>query len=892
MPEKKKPTLYIIDGAGYYYRAYFAIRQRLTTSKGLPTNAVYGFALMLRKILKEKAPDCAVVAFDSKEKTFRHEMYTEYKAHRPEMPEDLSAQIPYIDRLIEACNLPVLRVPGYEADDLIGSLSAKGAKSGFDVVIVTSDKDLMQLVGGGRRIYDSLKDREIGPKEVEERFGVPPDKVADVLGLMGDTSDNIPGVPGVGEKTATALVREYGGLEEVLAAAEKITRKKLSENLVKYADQARLSKELATITDEAPADFAPDGWKVRSPDTEKLRALYTELEFTSLLKELEPAASKIPRDYRAVLDEAAFAEMIGELSSSGGFTVDTETTSTDPMKARLVGMSFCAMEGRGYYLPLRHDYEGAPRQLEPGKVLPEIKKLLENEKIEKYGHNIKYDIVVLASEGVGVEPVSFDTMIASYLLNPAGRHALSTVAMERLGEKMTEYSDICGSGAKQITFDKAPVDKAADYSAEDADMTFRLTGAMRPLIGKEGLEKLLEEVEIPLIKVLARMEMTGVLVDSAALSALSVEIGDDMKWLEEKIFEEAGEEFNVNSPKQLGEVLFEKLKLPGAKRTKTGYSTGQAVLEELSGRSELVGHVLEYRQLAKLKGTYADALPKMINEKTGRIHTSFNQTVAATGRLSSSDPNLQNIPVRTEMGRKIRKAFIAPEGHKIVSADYSQIELRLLASFSGEESLLSAFARGEDIHARTAAEIFGVAPEFVTPDMRRVAKTVNFGVIYGQTAFGLARELKISRADAGRYIDSYFKRHPKIKSHINGVIKKAKKDGYVTTILGRKRWLPDINAADRQARQFAERNAVNTPMQGSAADIIKLAMISIHGRLEEGGFESKMILQVHDELVFEAPEGEVRRLSAMVREEMEGAYELAAPLVVDIGVGENWDEAH
>ncbi len=888
----QKRSLYLIDGAGYYYRAYFAIRQYLSNSKGTPTNAVYGFALMLKKIMKDKTPDYALIVFDSKEKTFRHEMYELYKAHRPKMPDDLAVQLPFIDRLIEGYNLSAIKEPGYEADDLIGTIAVKAAKEGYDVVIATSDKDMMQLIAPGVRIFDPMKDKLIGPKEVREKFGAGPDKVADVLGLMGDSSDNIPGVPGVGEKTARALVAEYGGMEKVLKAAEGMSKKKLKENLIEYAEQARLSKQLATIKLDSPVKFDPEKWKVGGPDNEKLKALYSELEFARMLDEITPAAPRIPRKYTGVLDKEAFDSMIKKLRESKGFAVDTETTSINPMEAALVGISFSANQGEAYYLPLRHDYEGAPLQLAPKEVLPEIKSLLEDESILKYGQNIKYDMIVLASEGISVKPVGFDTMIASYLLNPSGRHGLSALARERLGEKMIEYSDICGSGAKQVTFNLAPVDEAVEYSAEDADMTFRLTAILRESIKKEGFEKLNNEIEIPLINTLARIERNGVLIDTAMLEKLGDALGLEIKEYQTRIIEEAGEEFNVNSPKQLGEILFGKLGLPGAKKTKTGFSTNQSVLENLAEEHPLPRLVLEYRKLAKLKSTYADALPKMINPKTGRIHTSFNQTVAATGRLSSSDPNLQNIPVRTKLGRKIRKAFIAPKGFTLLSSDYSQIELRLLAHFSDEKILLEAFSRDEDIHSRTAAEVFDVAPEFVTKDMRSVAKTVNFGIIYGQTAFGLSNELRIPRAEAQRYINNYFERYPGIRIYMDKLVAIAKKKGYVTTIMGRRRYLPDINASNRQARQFAERNAVNSPIQGSAADLIKMAMNSIHRRLIQERYESMMILQVHDELVFEAPTSEVARLSAMVKEEMEGVYELKIPLTVDIHTGANWDEAH
>jgi DNA polymerase-1 len=889
---QKKPTLYLIDGAGYYYRAYFGIRQYLSNSKGTPTNAIYGFALMLQKILKDKSPDYALMVFDSKEKTFRHEMYQLYKAHRPKMPDDLSVQLPFIDRLVEGYNLASVKEPGYEADDLIGTIAGRAAKDGYEVVIVTSDKDMMQLIEPGVRIYDSMKDKVIGPKEVEEKFGVSPDKVADVLGLMGDSSDNIPGVPGVGEKTAKALVIEHGGMEEVLKAAEGMTKKKLKENLIEFADQARLSKQLATIKLDSPVKFDPTIWKVGAPDMEKLKTLYTELEFSKMLEEITPAAPKTPRKYIGVLDIKTFDAMMKKLRKSRGFAVDTETTSTNAMEATLVGMSFSVKDGEAYYLPLRHDYEGAPTQLSLEQVMPEIKELLEDESIPKYGQNIKYDMLVFASEGITIKPIGFDTMVASYILNPSMRHGLSALALDRLGEKMIEFSDICGSGAKQITFNLADVDEAVEYAAEDADITYRLTGILRDSIREKGFVKLNEEIEIPLIETLFTIERNGVLVDTKMLESLGGALGSETDKYEKQMIKEAGEEFNVNSPKQLGEILFGKLGLAGGKKTKTGYSTNQSVLERLSEDHPLPRLALEYRQLAKLKSTYADALPKMINQKTGRIHTSFNQTVAATGRLSSSDPNLQNIPIRTKLGRKIRKAFIAPEGFKLLSSDYSQIELRLLAHFSDEKILIEAFSKDEDIHSRTAAEVFDVAPPFVTEDMRRVAKTVNFGIIYGQTAFGLSNELKIPMAEAQRYIKNYFERYPAIRVYMDKLISDAKENGFVTTIMGRRRYLPDINASNRQARQFAERNAVNSPIQGSAADLIKMAMNTIHRRLKEEQYESIMILQVHDELVFETPDSEVERLTAMVREEMEGVYKLKIPLTVDIHTGANWDEAH
>ena len=658
-----KPTLYLIDGAGYYFRAYFAIRQYLSNSKGEPTNAVYGFSNMLRKILNDRSPDYALMVFDSRERTFRKDMYELYKANRPQMPDDLARQLPQIDRLLEAYNFPIARMPGFEADDIIGAIATRAAGDGYEVVIVTADKDLMQLVGPGVSIFDSMKDKEIGPDEVMEKFGTAPDKVTDILGLMGDSSDNIPGVPGVGEKTAKALIAEHGGMEEVLAAAPAMKKKKLRENLIEYADQARLSKRLATIAIDAPVDYEPEKWQMQEPDMEKLRAFFREMEFATLLKDIEGQAPAIPRDYTAVLDDETFNAMIETLEASDGFAFDTETTSTNPMAARLVGMSFSIKEGEAWYLPLRHDYDGAPEQLSMELVIPRVRELLEDERIPKYGHNIKYDIIIMAGEGIAIKPVGFDTMIASYILNPSARHGMSSVAAEILNETMIEFSEVCGKGAKAITFNKAPIETATDYAAEDADITFRLQGIFSERIESEGFSDLYTKVEEPLIETLAVMEQNGVLVDAEALGGLSVRMAAEIQEFETKIYESAGQEFNINSPKQLGVILFDELKLPGGRKTKTGFSTDQKTLESLADKHDLPALIVDYRQVAKLKNTYVDALPRMINEKTGRIHTSFNQTVAATGRLSSSDPNLQNIPIRTEAGRQIRQTFIAPEGY-------------------------------------------------------------------------------------------------------------------------------------------------------------------------------------------------------------------------------------
>ncbi len=874
-----RPKLCVIDGAGYYYRAFFGIRSALSNSKGLPTNAVYGFATMLRRILKEERPDHIVVALDSKEKTFRHDIYDQYKANRPEMPKELSIQLPYIDSLIDALNIKTLKVPGFEADDIIGAVAVKGAEDGFDVVIATSDKDMAQLVRPGITLFDSMKDKHLDEAGVQEKFGVPPSRIIDLLGLMGDTSDNIPGVPGVGGKTALALVKEFGALEAVLESAESVSRKKVRENLIEYKEQALLSKRLATISLDAPVGFDPDGWKVVEPDLPKLKALYSELEFISLLKDIEGERAPQPVEYTLVSDEDSLADTLDTLSAMDVISITTYPDSLDSTEAKLAGLAIGGDRAGNWYIPVVDN-------------LDSLKKLFENDQIKKIGPDLKKTANLLATSGIRFAGGDFDTGVAGYLLDPSGACDLTALAISRLGETMITESAILGSGVKRTTINNAPLDSSAPFATSQAAMAFRLAALLQEELKQKSLLQLFEEIEIPLIATLARIEQNGVLIDEKRLADLSNRMGERVSVLEEKIEESAGEKFNVNSPKQLGEILFDKLLLPGGKKKKTGYSTSQDTLERLKDLHELPSLALEYRKLTKLKNTYIDALPKMINRRTGRIHTSYNQTVTATGRLSSSDPNLQNIPIRTEAGREIRRSFIPAEGYKLVSADYSQIELRLLAHFSGEPALVEAFSNNEDVHSSTASRIFGVDPAFVTSDMRAVAKTVNFGVIYGQTAFGLSQELNIPRGSAQRYIDGYFARHPGISAYINRTVAEAKRLGYVTTIMGRKRYLPDLLASNKMTRQFAERNAVNTPMQGSAADLIKKAMIDIDRLLAREGHTSMMILQVHDELVFEIPEGDVERLIPLIRSGMEEVFELKVPLVVDIGIGDDWEAAH
>ena len=900
-----RKRLFIIDCAGFYYRAFYGLRLNLSAPDGTPTNAVYAFNRMLAKIMKGEKPDLLVVALDSKGKTFRHDLYPDYKANRQAMPDGLSAQIPLIEELIGAYNLPVLKAPGFEADDLIGYAAKHAAAAGYNVTIFSGDKDMMQLVGGHIALFDPLKERPIGPAEVKEKFGVTPSQVTDVLALMGDSSDNIPGVPGIGEKTAQALIAEYHSIENLLAHTAGIKKPKLKASLTEHAETARLSKVLATIkTDfDLPLDY--EAWHRREPDTARLAALFTRLGFKTFLAELGQAAvpaagggspaprppeTEISKNYRTIFTKQALEEVIAILNKSGGFAVDTETTSTNPVDAALVGISLCAKEGEAWYLPLGHDYLGAPAQLAKAEALKLLKPPLEDAAIPKYGQNLKYDITVLAGEGVAVNPVGFDTLIASYLTAPEERrHGLSYLAQRYLGLAMIEYEDVTGKGAKQVTFNQVSTDRATEYSAEDADMAFRLTSILKAEIEAEGLKDLYYTIEQPLICVLAQMEQNGIKLDVPRMKEYSKTLEKKLHTLEKEIHAAAGEEFNIASPKQLSAILFDKLGLAKQRKTKTGSSTDQGVLETLAMEHPLPALVLRHRVLSKLKSTYVDPLPGMVSPRTGRIHTSFNQAVAATGRLSSSDPNLQNIPVRTEEGREIRRAFVAENGHLLISADYSQIELRILAHLSGDGLLKESFKNDEDIHTRTAREIFG-AIGGSTPEMRRAAKAVNFGIIYGQTAFGLAQELAVSRREAQGYIDSYFARYRGVREFIDATIKKAREERVVRTMFGRKRSFPEIGSANRAVREMAERMAVNTVVQGSAADLIKKAMLDIAPKL--GKLHSKMLLQVHDELIVEAPEKNADKVGEAVRNLMEHAVRLSVPLKVSVESAPNWGDMH
>lgn len=896
---RDQARLYLIDGTSYIFRAYYAIRQYLSTKAGLPTNAILGFANMLIRLLEEERPEHLAIAFDPPGPSFRVDLYPEYKAHRPDPPNDLVPQFEWIYRLVEAFRIPQLVVPGYEADDALATAARWAEAQGLAVTIIGGDKDLFQLVSDRVEVYDTLKNVRYGPAEVEAKMGVAPQRIVEFLGLMGDSVDNIPGVPGVGAKTAAKLLGQFGSLEAVLAGAAEVSGAKLRENLDHYADQARLSAELCRLKDDVPLKLDITLLERQEPDWPTLTALLKELEFSSLIKRIAPhdeapfGETPPPGAYRAVVDWEDFASVLDSLKRAGRFALDLETTSLDPMRAEVVGLALAWTEGEAVYVPVAHTGLEAPNQLERSDVLNAVGPLLADPALKKVGQNIKYDWVVLANAGVELKGVAFDTMVASYVLNPSRRqHNLAGLVLEHFNYTMTTYEDVAGKGAKQVSFDQVPIEAATAYACEDADYTLRLADELSAEVASAAMAPLLYELEMPLIEVLVAMERWGVKIDAAVLRDLSKELEGQIEALATRIYTLAGEEFNIKSPVQLRAILFERLGLPVLKRTKTGPSTDHEVLEQLALQHDLPAEVVNYRALSKLKSTYVDALPALIHPATGRIHTSFNQTVTATGRLSSSDPNLQNIPVRSEVGRRIRQAFVAEEGRRLLSCDYNQIELRILAHLSKDTVLLEAFAAGEDIHNLTASEVFGVGPADVTPDQRRVAKVVNFGIIYGLSPFGLARDLKVSREEAREYIDGYFARYALVKDYIEATKAEAHERGYVTTVLGRRRYLPELASADRVTKEMAERMAVNTPIQGSAADLIKRAMVEIYGEIVERGLEAKMILQVHDELLFEVPDDEADEVENLVVDKMVGVVELDVPITVDAKWGKSWSEAH
>ncbi len=900
MTEKENKPLVLVDGSSYLYRAFHAMPS-LTNSRGEPTGAVYGVTNMLRRLLADYDPEYVAVVFDAKGKTFRDEMYDQYKAHRPPMPDELRRQIEPIHAIVEAMGLPMLVVEGVEADDVIGTLARQAEAQGMSVLVSTGDKDMAQLVDERVTLVNTMNDTVMDPAGVEEKFGIPAERIIDYLALVGDTSDNVPGVPKVGPKTAVKWLKQYGSLDEIVKQADSI-KGKVGEHLRASLEQLALSRELVTIKCDVTLEQGPQALKRAAPDSEKLIALYREQEFRTWLADLlggdsgEPqATSQQDAEYETLLDEASLEHWLKRLEQAELFAFDTETTSLDYMNAEIVGLSFAVEAGKAAYLPLAHDYPGAPEQLPRDVVLARFKPLLEDANRAKLGQNLKYDKSVLANHGIELKGIAHDTMLESYVLDStATRHDMDSLSLKYLGHKTIKYEEVAGKGAKQLSFNQVALEQAAPYAAEDADITLRLHQTLWPKLEAIGpLARLYRELELPLLSVLSRIERNGVLVDVDQLRRQSQQLAERMVEIEKEAYDEAGEPFNLGSPKQIQAILFDKLGLPVFKKTPKGQpSTAEEVLQELALDYPLPRLILEHRSLSKLRSTYTEKLPEMVNRRSGRVHTSYHQAVAATGRLSSSDPNLQNIPVRSGEGRRIRQAFVAPEGCKLLAADYSQIELRIMAHLSADEGLLSAFAAGEDIHRATAAEVFGVEREAVTTDQRRSAKAINFGLIYGMSAFGLAKQLGIDRAAAQNYVDLYFERYPGVKAYMEQTREQAREQGYVETVFGRRLYIPDIKASNAQRRQYAERTAINAPMQGTAADIIKRAMLAVDDWIEGESPGLRMIMQVHDELVFEVAEGSIDTASETIRRLMEGAAELSVPLVVDVGIGNNWDEAH
>lgn len=895
----------LVDGSSYLYRAFHALPP-LTNSRGEATGAVKGVTSMLRRICKDFPDSPVVVIFDAKGKTFRDEIFADYKANRPPMPDELREQVQPIHDIVRAMGLPLICEPGVEADDVIGTLARQASEQGRAVVISTGDKDMAQLVNEHTTLVNTMTETTMDVAGVEEKFGIPPTLIIDFLALMGDKVDNIPGVPGVGEKTALALLQGLGGLDAIYASLDKVAdlefrgAKTMAAKLEAERDKAELSYELATIKTDVALDQTPDQLSNGAPDTESLVELFTRLEFKTWLDEVLGEGEALPvetveANYEVVTDAGDFEAWLARLQEAELFAFDTETTSLDYMRAEVVGVSFAVEEGEAAYVPVAHDYPGAPDQLSREAVLGALKPLLEDSDRAKVGQNLKYDASVLANHGITLRGIRFDTMLESYVLDSTGtRHDMDSLALKYLGQKTIHFEEIAGKGAKQLTFNQIPLDQAGPYAAEDADITLRLHNALWPRLEQEPtLAGVFQGIELPLVPILSRIERQGALLSREMLAQQSAELGERMQALETQAHDLAGQPFNLGSPKQIGEILFEKLELPVIKKTPKGApSTAEEVLVELALDYPLPKVLLEHRSLSKLKSTYTDKLPEMINPRTGRVHTSYHQAVAATGRLSSSDPNLQNIPIRTEEGRRIRKAFIAPEGYRIVAADYSQIELRIMAHLSGDSGLLNAFKEGLDVHRATAAEVFEVDLEAVSGDQRRKAKAINFGLIYGMSAFGLARQLHLGRNEAQEYIDRYFQRYPGVREYMDRTRALAHEQGFVETLFGRRLYLPEINARNKMRQQAAERTAINAPMQGTAADIIKRAMLSVDEWLQGGGADAQMIMQVHDELVLEVSSGEVDGVCDQLCGLMSAAASLDVPLLVEAGVGDNWDEAH
>lgn len=932
MPTIAPNPLVLVDGSSYLYRAFHAFPP-LTNSAGEPTGAMYGVLNMLKSLISQVQPSHIAVVFDAKGKTFRDEMFEQYKSHRPPMPDDLRKQIQPLHDIIRALGIPLLVIEGVEADDVIGTLAVAASKANQKVLISTGDKDMAQLVDDNIMLINTMNNTLLDRDAVIEKYGIPPELIIDYLALMGDSADNIPGVAGVGEKTALGLLQGIGSMAEIYANLDKVAElpirgaKKLGDKLLAEKEMADLSYRLATIKTDVALDITPEQLTLGASNNDQLTEYFGRYEFKRWLNEVMNGADSITNNneqptkinhyqatpalaqdnseealpaiqidrsrYETLLTEADLNRWVEKLKQAKLFALDTETDNLDYMAANLVGISFALENGEAAYLPLQLDYLGAPKTLEKTTALSLLKPILENSAIQKVGQNFKYDLTIFARNGIDVQGVAFDTMLESYVLNSTGRHNMDDLAKRYLGHQTISFEEIAGKGKNQLTFNQIPLKQAAEYAAEDADVTMKLQQVLWEKLSKEPtLEKLFKEMELPLLGVLSRMERRGVLIDSDALFLQSNEIANRLSELEEQAYVLAGQPFNLASTKQLQEILFDKLGLPVIQKTPKGApSTNEEVLEELAFSHELPKVLVEHRGLSKLKSTYTDKLPQMVNPQTGRVHTSYHQAVTATGRLSSSDPNLQNIPIRNEEGRRIRQAFIAREGFTIVAADYSQIELRIMAHLSQDQGLINAFTQGKDIHRSTAAEIFGVALDEVTSEQRRNAKAINFGLIYGMSAFGLSRQLGIGRADAQSYMDLYFKRYPGVQTFMHDIREKAKAQGYVETLFGRRLYLPDINSSNGMRRKAAERVAINAPMQGTAADIIKRAMIQLDQKLQNDP-DIAMIMQVHDELVFEVRSEKVAFYSELIKTQMESAADLVVPLIVDVGQGNNWDEAH
>jgi DNA polymerase-1 len=880
--------LYLLDGSAYIHRAYHALPP-LSNSSGLPTHAILGFTNILLRLIREKAPRYLAVAFDTKGPNFRHTIYPEYKANRPRMQDDLAVQIPWIKKIVAAYRIPVLEREGCEADDLIASATAFQKKIGQPVVLVSGDKDLLQLVDDRTTFWDPMNDRLLDRTAVAEKYKVEPEHLTDFFALIGDTSDNIPGVPGVGPKTAAKLLAEFGSLEGIYDRLTEIKKPKLHDNLAAGRDSAFLARRLILLGEDIEVPAELKAYELPKPDTDKLRELFTFLEFTRLLKAEVPAQPLCQDGFRLVDTEEKLQALLPRLREAPFLVLDTETTSLNPLTADLVGLALGIDDQEAFYIPLRHKEDDDSRcggQITSACALTALRPLLEDGELPKVGHNLKFDYHVLSNQGIQLAAPLWDTMIASYLLDPSRRtHGLDNLSEEFLQRRLTTFAEVTNKDKREDPFSYVQIEKAKDYACEDVLATFLLWQQFRPRLESLDLWELFTDLEMPLLPVLARMERDGVKVDPEVLQAMSAEFSEQLQRLEEEIFRQAGEEFNINSPRQLGVILFEKLKLPQGRKTKTGYSTDFKVLEQLCLYHDLPATIIAHRNLSKLKSTYVDKLATLVDARSGRVHTSFNQTVTATGRLSSSEPNLQNIPVRTSEGQRIREAFIPEPGHLFLAADYSQIDLRVLAHYSRDEALITAFKAGEDIHSQTAAEIFRVNPMLITPEMRRVAKTINFGIIYGMSAFGLASQLNISRKEAKTFIERYFELFAGVRRFMEEIVRQAQEEGFVTTLFHRRRPLPDIKSPNRVRREFAERTAINTPIQGTAADIIKLAMLRVDEQLQRQGLKSRLLLQIHDELILEVPAAEVEPATDLVRKSMEEAIELAVPLTVNIGAG-------